>query len=319
MYRADSLAFLALPGMPPLFDPEHRPKLDLAHLPSVPKFENFNVGFAAHLHFRKQALLNPDTHEVLNREDLDRPGLGLIFGMQVPQHVTLAQMQTLSDAGVRFMGLTYDDKACEYGSSFMTEGGLTPRGCELIEWMGECGIILDLSHANHATAHEALYCVKKGAIPVKVAITHSGCKSEYEHSRNLDSDTMRSIADLEGYIGVFLTSFFLCREDLDPFASFVNHLYRAMRTIGLDNVGVGSNCPHLNMSMEAAQEYFERMNGHTGGYFPDRPPALIELGSEMLPLIRQCLLAQGLPTLTTDCLCGENFQNFLKRSLPSRA
>ncbi len=327
-YYADSMAFLAPQGREPIFNLGKRPQLDLAHLTSVPsiaEMRDFETALGAHQTFRDRAWSNQRTHEVLFKEYLDRSdSMGLVFGIQQPlDNLTLTGVQALAAEGIRFMGIAYD-AASEYGGGFLSKGGLTRKGCDLIGWMGECGIVLDLSHVNHQTAHEVLYFIRQEKLPVKVAVTHTSSYQEFKHPRNIDVLTLCGIAKQEGYVGIFLTSFFLCEEGYDSLFEAVHHLIRTMKVMGADKVGVGSNCPHVNMSTKEADENFRRMRmigtgGRLGEYFPDRAPAIIELGSEMFPVIRQALLAQGLTTIAADSLCGDNFRNFLRRSLPSRA
>lgn len=318
-YYADSLAFFALQGQPPIFDLNKHPQLSLAHLTSAPPFaKDFGVALAAHRIFREQALSNPDVHEVRTGEDLELPGMGVVFGLQhAPEGMTLKRMQTFAQEGVRFMTLAFDG-ASEYGGGFLSEGGLTARGRELIEWMSETGIILDLSHANDKTACDALKFIQQKylQLPVRVVATHTGCASIFPHPRNLSDAVLWGIAYQGGYIGITAVTFFLGRQDSSYLENVARHVAYAVKTCGNNKVGIGSDSPHIDMTMEEAEKHFGVMtkmlktSGRFGEYFPDRSPKLIEHGSQMFETFHKVLGPFA------ESVLGRNFKSFLKRSLP---
>lgn len=334
MYYADSQAFLALQGQPPIFDPEKRPQLSLALVTSVPPFaKDFHAALAAHDTFRGQALSNLDTYEVRVKDDIvGGPGMGLLFGLQhAPERMTYERVRTFAREGVRAMTLAFDE-ATEYGGGFLAEDGLTNRGRQLIEWMNECGIILDLSHSNHETAREALDFIRRSNLSMRPMASHTGCYEIFQHPRNLPDDVLKSIAELDGYVGINLVTFLLCHEHKSESVhsylyAFVCHLHHASRVMGPgpERVGVGSDCPHIDQTMGDAKGNFARMQkmlqtkGRFGEYFPDRPLEIIEHGGRMLSALKKGMLkSEPLFFLKhgDEYMCGKNFRAFLKRSLP---
>lgn len=335
-YYADSMAFFGLQGRTlPLFSlvPSKRPMLSLAHLTSVPPLntymESFDAAFVAHNIFRKQALANRGVHVVRIQDDLNRQGMGLVFGMQhAPKHMTWLRMQKLRSADLQIMALAYNGPT-EYGHGFMSDGGLTTYGRKLIEWMAECNMILDVSHANHQTAYEALEFILQEGLPVHPMASHTGCYSVAPHRRNLKDDSIGLIAALKGYIGLLCITFFIAHKGDDYFAAFARHVEHAMLMSGSSGayVGVGSDCNHMDMTMSEASEHYAHMTkmlttaGTLGEYFPDRPPELILDGSKMFQVIHEALgglkSAPFLPHVL-HTLLGVNFKRFLNRSLPRR-
>jgi microsomal dipeptidase-like Zn-dependent dipeptidase len=325
---ADSQAFFALPGQLPRFKEDARPQLSLALVTSAPPMmQDFDTVHELHTIFRRVTLSNPDTHEVLTRSDVEKPGIGVMFGLQhPPAKMTLSHLWRLRNGGVRSMAIAYDERT-EYGDGFKGDGRLTGSGMKLLEWMSQTGIILDLSHAGHTTARNALDFIEQEKLPLPVMASHSGCHSVFPHPRNLPDDILARL----GYIGIPAINFFLKErgdrsrylEVSEYLNALVNHVMHAMSVSAtFASVGIGSDCPHIDMSMREAEIQFGNMqqmlksNGSFGEYFPDRDPGLIEHGGRLFEILESELFDHsGLHGITAGIL-GDNFKSFLKRSLP---
>ncbi len=325
----DSLGFLAPAGQPPIFDPANPPQVSLMHLTSVPPIPvmyDFDTALAAHKKFREQALSNPGVYEVLTAADLDKPGLGLVFGMQhAPNGLTLDRVQQLFDAGVRVMALAYADVG-EYGSGYKAEGGLTKRGKKLLRWVAQVGMILDLSHANEQTAADALHKIEAIAamdylfgsgdlqLPAVMA-SHSGCYAIHSHPRNVSDEIIRRIYTQGGYIGIPAMNFVVGPDGIPGMAQHIEHVNQMYDDMSF-HVGIGSDCPHLNMPLDEAQRQYDKLAALLGAAkpdevtFPDRPLEFIKYGSALFPILREVV------PLLPDHIFGATFWSFLSRSLP---
>jgi microsomal dipeptidase-like Zn-dependent dipeptidase len=320
-YYADSMAFLGLQGQPPV----NCSQLSLAHITSVPPFiKDADAALAVHQTFKRQALSEPNknVHEVLTRPHLDRPAsMAMLFGMQhAPAKMTLALMWRFRNAGIRSMAIAYDSHT-EYGCGFKgSTDRLTGNGMKLIEWMAETGIILDISHAGHMTARMALDFIRQENLPMKPMASHSGCYAVFPHPRNLPDDILERIVDLEGYVGIPALTFIIAKRNEPYLDAVVRHL---KYSIGKGcRTSIGSDCNHIDMTMEAAAIHFATMTkmleteGTFGEYFPDRPPELIENGSRMFEMLEKKLLEAKMPVSTVENILGQNFRSFLARALP---
>ncbi|HUX80718.1 MAG TPA: membrane dipeptidase [Candidatus Paceibacterota bacterium] len=320
------MAFLAPPGQPPLFERGERPAgISLAHLTTVPpiaSMENFEAAYTEHCTFRALALSNPDVHEVLTQNDVNRPGsTGLLFGMQqVPKNMSFKKVHALSEVGIRVMTLAYKT-ANEYGGGFASESGLTEYGKDLIEWIAECGMLLDLSHANHKTADDALEFIREEQLLMRPMASHSGCASVYAHPRNLRNDVIRGITKEGGYIGIPLINFFLGAEPGIPLLNFFRHVEYAVNIAGSKAVGIGSDCPHTDMTLRQAENQFTYMTrmlesqGLFGEYFPDRPEKIIRNGTQLFNILQR-RLSKDYSTAIVENLCKKSFSSYLERALP---
>jgi hypothetical protein len=270
---ADSMALLAPPGKKPVFTDARRPRLALAHLTSVPlSRRNFSGALSAHKAFVRQTLSNPGVRWVRTEKDIISlpPGdLGVLFGMQhAPEGMTQANMGEWRAARMQFMALAGADS-----------GGLTDYGRKLVEWMAENGIILDLSHASHQAAREALEFVRQN-LPLNVMASNSGCSAIFSHPRNLPDDILAGIVNQGGYVGIPISASLLAQEGDDPHLALIRHIAHAIGVCGPDNVGIGS--------------------GILGTHF--------EILSDRL--------AKKFSTPAVEGFLGRNFEYFLLRSLP---
>jgi len=324
-FYADSMAFIGLQGQPPKFETTARPQLALAHVTSVPPMiKDVTSALKAHKAFAQIALANPGVKEIRTTDDLNGMSsinTGLLFGLQhAPESLTYSNVYEFSNAGVRSMGLAYEGDT-EYGGGFKSGGRLKGRGEKLIEWMAKTDIILDLSHAGHSTARGALRFIAQERLPVKPMLSHSACESVFNHQRNVPDDILRGVDRAGGYVGIPLISFYLGAQGSDPLTEFACHITHALSVVGKGKVGIGSDCNHLNMTMEQAQAHFDKMvamlktGGTFGEYFPDRPPELIKHGGNMFKVIEHTL-STGNTLMFDSGILGRNFKDFLSRSLP---
>ncbi len=73
--------------------------------------------------------------------------------------------------------------------------GLSPLGRQLLVEMNRLGIVADASHSSDAVLDDLLAWSK-----TPVLLTHSGCKTVYDHPRNIDDAHLRALAAKGGVI-----------------------------------------------------------------------------------------------------------------------
>lgn len=163
------------------------------------------------------------------------------YGLQnPPEDLDDATVRILSNEGVSYMALSYF-KENKYGGGFHTpDAPLTDFGKQLISWMNSAGMTLDLSHAGHRTAREAMKYVDVHEPLLKVVATHSACHGVYSHLRNLPDDVLVGITQRGGIIGLPTVSWLLDDKDnsLEPFFA---HLAYIVDLVGEANVAIGSD------------------------------------------------------------------------------
>lgn len=125
---------------------------------------------------------------------------------------SLANLRTAYARGVRSMLIVYDHHN-ELGDGAMVleqstasasapNGGLTQLGRAVIGEMNRLGMLLDLSHASEATAHEGL-----AASRAPVIFSHSGARALADTPRNLSDETLRALAVNRGIVMVPLAPY----------------------------------------------------------------------------------------------------------------
>jgi membrane dipeptidase len=163
----------------------------------------------------------------------------------------LDRIDSLFGAGVRMGQLTYN-RSNTIGSGIAEDPskGLTPFGREAVKRMNSVGIVVDLSHCNMRTTLEGIE-----ASGTPAAISHSSCKSVYNHARAKSDEELRALSANKGFFGLYTVPFFLTDEENPDFSIFIRHLEHAIGIMGIDNVGVASDW---------------------GLWSPDIPPELVE-------------------------------------------
>jgi len=115
--------------------------------------------------------------------------------------------------GARYFGLTHtghnDIGDASTGKPGEEHRGLSHFGRAAVELCNDLGVMVDVSHASDAVAHEVL---RLSAAPV--IASHSGAAAVYPHARNLSDSLIRGIAASGGVVQVNMFSTYL--EDLPP-------------------------------------------------------------------------------------------------------
>jgi membrane dipeptidase len=135
---------------------------------------------------------------------------------------------------------------------------LSEKGKELIRAMAQTGIVLDLSHAGHHTARDAIRFIKQASLEVRVVVTHTACFDLYDHGRGLPDDVLRSVANLGGLIGLVTVTWMLDKDDnsIQPFLYHLNHL---VDLVGDTNVCLGTDGVYHRLDLRETEERFRVM------------------------------------------------------------
>jgi microsomal dipeptidase-like Zn-dependent dipeptidase len=109
--------------------------------------------------------------------------------------------------------------------------GLSDYGKDIVTYLAERGMILDVSHSNAQTARDILKIA-----PERVIATHCGARSLTDHRRNMPDDVLEGL----GLVGVPFVAPFVRRPDEEvSVRDVVDHVQYLRRVIGVDRVGFG--------------------------------------------------------------------------------
>ncbi|MGW2261207.1 dipeptidase [Streptomyces sp. NPDC004749] len=152
----------------------------------------------------------------------------------------LWRLEALHRMGLRFMGLTYQNRNyAGDGSGEVANGGLSRFGRALVKESNRLGVALDLSHTGERSTLETIEVSEK-----PVLVTHAGLTHFVDSPRNKSDVVVRELAARGGVFGLAAKSGFLSPEGLtrrpgaEVFADNIDHL---VELVGIDHVIVGTD------------------------------------------------------------------------------
>ncbi len=319
-FYADALGFLGFPGKP-IVVPAGL-ELDLVHMTAAPPWcRNMDETLAAIEKFKEQIAACPQLQIVTNGAEIqpvvDAGKTAVVLGLQhTPEDASFDWPKKLRAAGIRVLALAYQRKG-RFGSGWANaELPLTLHGIDILNGMKDERLILDVSHAGHATAREALLYAKTFAIPVMAS--HGGCYRAFPHMRNLPDDVLRSVAELGGIVGIFTITFCLNAEN-NTLLPFVLHLRHAIGVCGESSVCVGGDGPYVAPITEATiHAEYDRLSGKLSSNvynasFPDHP--LECFAPNRMQVVETATETYGIQPGAIPGVLGKNLRLFFERAL----
>jgi len=195
------------------------------------------------------------------------------------------RVRELYTRGVRFMSLSHLSNNELGGTSTPLFGDkpLTPHGRDVLDAMGEVGMLLDVAHASPSMLPELLAHPK-----ARPFCSHAGLQGAHRHWRNLPDAVCRTIADKGGVVGVIFAPQFLGGRSMEHLA---RHLEHAVQVMGEDGVAFGSD--------------FD-------GMIP-LPKGMRDVRD--LPKLTALLLERGMPVRVVEKVLGENYRRLFNETL----
>lgn len=233
-------------------------------------------------------------HMVRTGGDMDRvvqhggrAGLLCLEGVHVLEG-RLDRVDTLIDRGVVAFGLAHfhANAACRpaMGWGRNDAQGLTEFGRELVHYLTERQVLIDLTHINRTGFFDTLTTSPTAS----VFVSHTGVSGAHPHWRNLDDQQIRAIAQRGGVIGIIFARNFLGGSDLDAVVAHVRHLVR----VGGEQVAaLGSDFDGFIVPVRGLRDI-------TG-----------------LPALAEALRRSGLSTRAVDGIMGDNAARFFRTYL----
>lgn len=184
----------------------------------------------------------------------------------------LENIKKYFDLGIRLISLTWNNENC-FGSPNSNDinimkKGLTYFGKEVIGYMNDIGMIIDVSHLSDGGFYDVADLSKKPFIA-----SHSNCRSITSHSRNLTDDMIKIISNKGGVIGLnfcpeFLDSRDLVKEHKESKIEFMlRHIEHMVNVGGEDCVCIGTDFDGIHGKLEINSVnkmtlLFEKMNAY---------------------------------------------------------
>ena len=244
--------------------------------------------------------------------------VGLIYNLQDTSSLEgdASRVATLKHLGIRIMQLTYNKRGLS-GDGCQEPGnaGVSDFGRKVISEINANRVLLDLAHGGERTVAEA---AKLSAKPS--AVTHTGCRALVNHPRNLTDETLRTVAERGGVVGVYFMSYL--RSGIgDPARDargedLLAHLEHAVKVCGEDHVGIGTDGAVqafvLNDQTRAAQKKHHEDRVRDGVASPGDGPDVYNYvaeynGPRKLLTLGQDLAKRGWSTARVEKVLGGNF------------
>jgi membrane dipeptidase len=175
--------------------------------------------------------------------------LGIILGVEGADCLgtRLDRVDELAQRGVRVLGLVHlgDNQlgtTClpwqRYAGRLPVRRrrvpGLTPFGRAVVERCNQLGVVIDVSHADRATARDIIAHSTEPVIA-----SHSGARAVEDFERHLDDDQIRAIAHRGGLVGLWPYRFG-SRGPAD-LPALVRHALHVARLVGAEHLGLGTD------------------------------------------------------------------------------
>lgn len=209
------------------------------------------------------------------------------------------------ELGVRGAALTWSRNnlfatgCCRASERVQRYGGLTYMGMEMVEYLENKGIFIDVSHLNDDGFREMSILAKKPFIA-----THSACREVFFNYRNLTDEQMVKLARQGGILGINGHKLVAgVKEEDNPILKICEHIFHAIKIMGISHVGYGFDfCDSYNCAMDHKKEIEDAndcLGNHSG-----------------VPLLTATLLSRGMPEDVAVKVIGGNFVDYFMRNLP---
>lgn len=152
----------------------------------------------------------------------------------------MERLHTLYERGVRLVTLMWNYENClgypNSKDSVLMKNGLKPFGFEVVERMGELGMIVDISHASDGSFWDV---IKSSQGPV--VASHSNCRALCNHPRNLTDEMIRALAEKGGVSGLNLYGVFLGTPNESRIDEMAAHLMHMINVGGSEFPAIGTD------------------------------------------------------------------------------
>ena len=145
-----------------------------------------------------------------------------------------ANVEVVADLGIRMISPSHFFDTAFGGSAHgIEQGGLTPKGREMVRRMEARGVILDVAHASARTIDDALEISTR-----PVVASHTGVRGVLDNARNLSDAHLDGIAASGGLVGI---GFWPTASGGNDAAAIARSIAYAVGRVGAEHVALGSD------------------------------------------------------------------------------
>ena len=239
--------------------------------------------------------------------------VGIILGWQntFAIETDLDLLRIFRDLGVYIMQLTYNTQNLVGSGCWESrDHGLSDYGRDVVDLMGELGIVTDLSHVGEKTAADT---IEHSSVPV--CFTHATPRSVKDIPRNKSDDLIKSAIDRGGFLGFATYGPFLPWGEKTTVENCVEALEAGIKLVGEDNIGLGTD-----FTDGYGEDFFAwlRRDKGTGRAlstgFPVRPKNPVGFdGVSAYPNLTAAMIKSGWSEKRIYKVMGQNWLEYLNR------
>lgn len=161
----------------------------------------------------------------------------VIYGLEGLRNVkSIDDFDQLYKMGIRHAMLTWNEENCfATGVAGDKNRGLQKEGREIIKYMNEYQMIVDVSHLNIKSFYDVL-----NEKPEILFASHSNAFTISDHRRNLNDDQLLALKELNGYVGVNSARNFVSKDkNKQNINGLIDQIIYLGEKIGIDHVMLG--------------------------------------------------------------------------------
>jgi len=245
------------------------------------------------------------------REAAANKQVGVVLGFQntSPFGQDYSLVETFQKLGVRIAQLTYNIQNYVGGACYdPQDSGLTRFGSIIVSEMNRVGMLIDLSHVGNRTSLDA---IRESGTPV--AITHANPLWFADSPRNKPDEVINALVERGGVIGVCLYPNVIGGKDTSQ-KEFSEMVVRLIDQVGVDHVGLGSDCTRNWDSSYVGVLRDGRWQPYSGATWPEWPEWFSS--PRDFPALANSLSDAGLSDTALDAVMGENWMRLFDQVFP---
>jgi membrane dipeptidase len=200
-------------------------------------------------------------------DDLDaakaKQKIAVIMGLQnADEFREPKDVKAFYELGLRCAQLTYNTQnLLGSGSTERVDGGISDYGEQIIKAMNGVGMLVDVSHSGDKTTLDAIELS-----PKPIAFTHSNCRALNNHPRLKTDEAIRKLAAKGGVMGITGVRMFVKDKEPTTVEDIVDHIDHVVKLVGIDHVGIGSDCDLMGYDHMPPDQYKQLKAGYKASY-----------------------------------------------------
>ena len=214
--------------------------LDLYRNDPFHRFEEMAEKFFQQIDLNNEVIALAKSYEdIINNERNNKISALLTIEEGGAINGNINNLHKIYEKGVRLITLNWNyenEIGYPHNSKEFKDSGLKQFGLEAVEVMNELGIIIDVSHLNDGGFYNVAKVSKKPFVA-----SHSNARAITNHSRNLNDDMIKALANCGGVTGINFCKFFLGDAHISRIEDIIKHINHIVNIGGIDVVAIGTD------------------------------------------------------------------------------